>query len=131
MTSKQATKRKSKKAGARSRAGKPEDGGAALVETHAGGAAATAALGLLESAVYRNDWCASLKYRDHVAVMSARREQELMVQQLQEQAMAAVAKSSATSKTVTRSSFAALRRRAAEAIEDEDIDTGRSAKTAP
>jgi cell division protease FtsH len=131
VTCKRATKSKSKKAGGRSRTGEPEGGGGAPVETHAGSAAATATLGPLESAVYRNDWRASLKYRDHVAVMSARREQELMVQQLQEQAMAAVAKSSATSKTVTRSSFAALRRRAAEDIEDEDIDTGRPAKTAP
>jgi cell division protease FtsH len=131
VTCKHATKNKSKKAGGRSRSGKPEDGGGAPVATHAGSAAATALLGPLESAVYRKDWCASQRYRDHVAVMSARREKELMVQQLQEQAMAAVAKSSATSKTGTRSSFAALRRRAAEEIEDEDIDTGRSAKTAP
>jgi cell division protease FtsH len=131
VTSKQATKSKSKKAGGRSRTGKPEDGGAAPVETHVGSAAATAGLGPLEFAVYRNDWRASLKYRDHVAVMSARREHELMVQQLQEQAMAAVAKSSAAGKTAARSSFAALRRRAAEDIEDEDVDIGRSAKTAP
>ena len=126
MTSKQDTKSKSKRAGGRSRAGKPEDSGAAPAETLAGGEAPSAALGPLEFAVYRGDWRASLKYRDHVAVMSARREHELMVQQLQEQSMAVVAKSSATSKTVPRSSFAALRRRAAE-----DIDTGRSAATAP
>lgn len=130
MTSKQDTKSKSKKAGGRSRAGKPEDSGAAPSGKLAGGAV-PAALGPLESAVYRNDWRASLKYRDHVALMSARREHELMVPQLPEQAMAAVAKSPATSKTPARSSFAALRWRAAQDIEDEDIDTGRSAETAP
>lgn len=130
MTSKQDTKSKSKKAGGRSCAGKPEGGGAAPAEMYAGGAA-PAALGPLESAAYRSDWRASLKYRDHVAVMSARREHELMVQQVPEQATAAVAKSSATSKTPARSSFAALRWRAARDIEDEDIDTGRSAETAP
>lgn len=130
MTSKQATKSKSKTAGGRSRSA-PDDSGAAPAQMHVGGAAAPAALGPLESAVYRNDWRASLKYRDHVAVMAARREHELMVQQLQEQAVAAVAKSSAAGKPGARSSFAALRRRAAEDIEDEDIDTGRSAKTAP
>ncbi len=131
MTRKQTSKSKTKKAGGRSRTAKPEDGAAAPAEMHAGGAAATAALGPLESAVYRSDWRASLKYRDHVAVVSARREHELMVKQLQEQAMAAVAKSSAAGKTGARSSFAALRRRAAEDIEDEDIDTGRSVRTAP
>jgi len=131
VTRKQTSKSKTKKAGGRSRTAKPEDGAAAPAEMHAGGAAATAALGPLESAVYRSDWRASLKYRDHVAVVSARREHELMVKQLQEQAMAAVAKSSAAGKTGARSSFAALRRRAAEDIEDEDIDTGRSVRTAP
>jgi cell division protease FtsH len=129
VTSKRDLDNKPKKAGGRGRAGAPEDSRAAPAEMH--GASTPALLGPLEYAVYRSDWRASLKYRDHVAVMSARREHELMVQQLQEQAMAAVAKSSATSKTVARSSFAALRRRAAEDIEDEDIDTGRSAKTAP
>lgn len=131
MTSKRDIKGKSKKAAGRSRAVTPEDNGAVPAEMHAGGAAPSAALGPLESAVYRSDWRASLKYRDHVAVMSARREHELMVQQLQEQAMAAVANSSAAGKTHARSSFAALRRRAAQDIEDEDVDTGRSAKSAP
>ena len=90
MTSKQDTKSKSKKPGGRSRAVTPEDNVAVPAEMQSGGAAPSAALGPLESAVYRSDWRASLKYRDHVAVMSARREHELMVQQLQEQAMAAI-----------------------------------------
>lgn len=131
MTSKRDPNSKSKKAGGRSRAGTPEDCGAAPAEMHAGGAGAPADFGPLESAVYRNDWRASLSYRGHAAVMSARREQELMVQQLQDQAMSAVAASSPAGRTAARSSFAALRRRAAEDIEDEDVETGRPTRTAP
>jgi cell division protease FtsH len=131
VTSKRDTKSKSKKADGARRRKTPDESAAAPAVVRSGGAPAPAALGPLESAVYRSDWRASLKYRDHAAVMSARREHELMVQQLQEEAMAAVAKSSAAAgKTRARSSFATLRKRAAEDIEDEDIDTGRSAKTA-
>lgn len=73
MTSKRDTKSKSKKAAVRSRAVTPEDNGAVPAGMQAGGAAPSAALGPLEFAVYRSDWRASLKYRDHVAVKIVRR----------------------------------------------------------